>query len=153
GGDAVCAVSSSPPRDLFAGARSAVVIGFGGYMEPLARAGQIEELHVRDLEYEARRAEMEEAIAEDRRRFPAQVFTIGDGRDTAEQLREADVVAITGSALCNGTLEGLLEQAAGRAWIVVQGQSAAIYPRALFERGARLVVTTLKPPELARLAA
>src|SRR5205823_7757118 len=33
GGDAAFSVSGSPPPDLFAGARRAVVVGFGGYMD------------------------------------------------------------------------------------------------------------------------
>lgn len=153
GGDATFTATGSPPFDPFAGARRALVIGFGGYMDALAHAGHVEELHIRDLSYGAGQAKMDATVARYRQLYPRKTITIADGRDTAERLREVDAAAITGSALCNGTLDGLLDQARGGARVVVQGQSAAIHPRALFDRGVRVVVTTLKPPELVRLAA
>jgi uncharacterized protein (DUF4213/DUF364 family) len=36
--------------------------------------------------------------------------------------------------------------------IIVQGQSASIYPKFLFEKGVSLVTTTLKPANLMQIA-
>jgi uncharacterized protein len=146
-------VSETAPPDLFAGARRAVVIGFGGYMDRLAAAPEIEHLHVCDLGYSARAAEMESAADGYRSRQPAKRITLSDGRDAEARIKASDVVAITGSALCNGTMEQLLGWASGGPAVVVQGQSGAIHPLPLFRRGVRVVATTRKPLELARQAA
>lgn len=154
GGDETFAASNTRPFDPFAGAASALVIGFGGYMRTLVHAApQIRTLHLSDLSY-GRHPKKMDAIAEPwRRDHPEKRIILSDGRDTPQRLREVDVVAITGSALCNGTLETLLDQARGGPRVVVQGQSASIHPVALFSRGVQFVATTLKPPELARPAA
>lgn len=153
GGDDTFTVTPTFPSEVFADARRALVIGYGGYMSYLAQAERVTHLHVCDWYYAPRRDEMEEFADHHRRRRPGLTFTFSDGLDAAARMREADIVAITGSALCNGTLEGLLELARGGPKVVVQGESAGVLPAALFRRGAALVGTTLKPPELARLAA
>ena len=154
GGDDAFVAVSKFPADLFAECRRALVIGFGGYMNYFVRVGHVGHLHVCDLFYQARRAEMEQYADRYRRERPDFQFTLSDGSDIDRRMREADVVTITGSALCNGTLEGLLERArGGPRVVVVQGESAGIYPSALFRRGVAMTATTLKPPELARRAA
>ncbi|MBX9680650.1 MAG: hypothetical protein K2X38_17995 [Gemmataceae bacterium] len=153
GGDAAFNAVAPPPHDLFAGARRALVIGFGGYMDRLARADHVEELHVHDLGYGAGRPDMEAAFAEYRKAHPRKRFVLSDGHDTRERLREVDLVAITGSALCNGTIDQLLLWAQPCPRIVVQGQSAAVHPKVLFARGVHVVSTTLKPRDLIDLAA
>ncbi|MFZ0603302.1 MAG: DUF364 domain-containing protein, partial [Roseiarcus sp.] len=60
----------------------------------------------------------------------------------------ADLVCITGSALCNGSMEQLLRAASGCGRVIVQGQSAAVHPAAFFGRGVAMVSTTLKPANL-----
>jgi hypothetical protein len=122
-------------------------------MDSLARAESVAELHISDLGYSTRSAEMMEVVSRYSREFPAKRITLSDGHDTLARLRELDLLVITGSTLCNGTLDDLLQHARGGPRIVVQGQSASFHPAALFRRGVRLVTTTLKPPELVRLAA
>lgn len=153
GGDDAFMTSSSLPADYFAPFRSALVIGFGGYMKCFADSEHIANLHVCDLEYNARTAEMESLADLYRKKRPDFQFTISDGKDVRSRMREADVAAITGSALCNGTLEELLEAASGGPQVVVQGQSAGMLPTALFRRGVAMTTTTLKTQELAELAA
>lgn len=145
-------VSSEAPPDNFAEAADAVVIGFGGYMEALVQSGHVVRLHIADLSYPVRQQEMNQTLQEYRRCQPKKEITISDGQDTQERMKGADLVSITASALCNGTLEGLLEAARGAGRVIVQGQSGCIYPRALFERGVDSVATTLKPQRLAALA-
>lgn len=143
GGDATFSVS--PCFDPFAGAKHALVLGFGGFMEKLARAEYIVALHIADLAYDARRTEMEAIIARYRQQHRRKIITISNGNDTVQRLREVDAVSITGSAICNGTMDRLLREAKGGPRIIIQGQSAGIHPCILFERGVDVVVTTLKP--------
>ena len=148
GGDSSFAVRSSVPQGLFGGARTAVVIGFGGYMAALAASRGIARLHVADLLFARRRAEMDGA----RQRFlaarPELDMTFSDGSDIARRMAGADLVCITGSALCNGSMEQLLRAASGCGRVIVQGQSAAVHPAAFFGRGVAMVSTTLKPANL-----
>ena len=146
-------VVSVPPINPFAEARRAVVIGFGGYMDRLAEAPRIEHLHVCDLGYASRRAEMEGFAEACHSRHPQKRITFSDGSDAEARIKASDLLAITGSALCNGTMERLLSYARGGPVVVVQGQSASVHPRPFFRRGVQMVATTLKPPELAAEAA
>ncbi len=152
GGDHRFTVRSSVPEALFGGARTAVVIGFGGYMAALAASRGIMRLHVADLLYARRRAEMDGA----RQRFlaarPELDMTMSDGGDIWRRMAGADLVCITGSALCNGSMEGLLRAAPACRRIIVQGQSAAMHPAPLFRRGVTMVSTTVKPANLIDLS-
>ena len=152
GGGEGFVVESHCSEDFFQGARRAVVVGFGGYLRRLVRDEAILELHVVDLKYPDPEGCMEKEIAGYRQEYSRKNITISDGSDIASHLRRADLVTITGSALCNGTLESLLRHAQPQTRVIVQGQSAALHPRALFRRGVDLVVTTIKPPRLVELA-
>jgi hypothetical protein len=91
---------------------------------------------------------MEAFAARQRRARPELDFSLSDGSDLGPRMRGADLVCISGSTLCNGSLERLLEAASNCRAIVLQGQSAGIHPAALFLRGVSLVSTTLKPADL-----
>jgi Putative heavy-metal chelation len=153
GGDASFRAARQAPFSFFEGVTHAVVIGFGGYMNMLARRPELRELHIVDLGYAERREEMDKAAANYRQARPDLTFTVSsDASKLQRPLRHADVLCITGSALCNRTLEGLLDSAAGCKRIIVQGQSAGIHPEELFLRGVAAVVTTTKPANLIDLA-
>jgi Putative heavy-metal chelation len=153
GGDATFRASGQAPFSFFEGVRVAVVVGFGGYMKMLARRDGVEELHVLDFGYAARREKMDGVLARYRKDRPGLNMTISDDIELLRQSAlRADVVCVTGSALCNGTLEGLLDCAKGCKRLIVQGQSAAIHPAELFRRGVGAVATTIKPPNLIDLA-
>jgi uncharacterized protein (DUF4213/DUF364 family) len=152
GGDQIFEALQTLPFDPFAGARTALVIGFGGYLDELAQTPHVTHLHIADLAYAQRRQKMEAVVADYRRAQPEKTITLSDGHDTAQRLRAVDVVSITGSALCNGTMDSLIQEAQGGPRIIIQGQSAAIHPRAFFARGADLVATTLKPRDLLKIA-
>lgn len=151
GGDDFRALSS-PPDSVFAGATRALVIGFGGYMTHFASREPFRQVHVCDLYYHHKTGMMEQFADRYREKRPELQLTLSDGHDTESRMREADIVTITGSTLCNGTLEQLLEMARGGPRVVVQGESAGILPGALFRRGVSMSATTIKPLELARLA-
>jgi len=152
GGDARFVALPAMPGAIFTGARSAVVIGFGGYMHALAGMPSINTLHVADLQYGRRRAEMDTARERYQAARPDLIMTMSDGSDLQRRLIGADLVCITGSALCNGSMESLLQAAASCPRVIVQGQSAAIYPAELFQRGVTMVSTTLKPANLIDLS-
>jgi uncharacterized protein (DUF4213/DUF364 family) len=85
-------------------------------------------------------------------KFPEKVITFSDGSDNRERLARADLVSITGSAFCTGTMDALLKNARTCKTIILQGQSAAVFPEVLFEKGVSLVSTTIKPANLLELA-
>jgi uncharacterized protein (DUF4213/DUF364 family) len=144
--------SEEPPFDFFAGVERALVVGFGGYFDTLAGDSRIRELHVADASYPARRREMDEQVEAYRRRFPGKAIRVSAGEDMCEVAQNVDVACITASALCNGTLEDLLQGMPSRVRVIVQGQSGGIHPGAFFARGVAAVATTRKPLELANLA-
>lgn len=55
-----------------------------------------------------------------------------------------DICFITGSALCNGTMEDLLERSQGCREVIVQGPSCSVFPVEFFRRSATLLLTTRK---------
>jgi Putative heavy-metal chelation len=133
-------------------ARAAVIIGFGGYMDYIILRTNAKLVHVSDLDYARGARRMDRRLDYYRRLFPEKTITISDGSDNAERLAEADLISITGSAFCNGTMEALLDAGRNAKTIVVQGQSASILPEVLFEKGVTLVSTTVKPEDLLEVA-
>jgi uncharacterized protein len=147
-GNASFAVAPTIAGGVFGAAHRAVVIGFGGCLDELATSPTIAKLHVADLQYGIRRVEMDAACAHYRNARPDLDLTISDGGDMCRWLALADLVCITASALCNGTMEGLLREIAPNTKVVIQGQSGGIHPSGFFRRGVAVVSTTLKPAAL-----
>ena len=146
GGGPGFVATAAPRASLFAGVRRAAVVGFGGYLHALAATPTVIDLLVVERGYPARRAEIDAAIAALRaRRAELTIEVVAAPPDPTWATR--DLVAITGSALCNDTMAALLPGASGPR-VVVQGQSAAIHPGPLFERGVAVVATTRKPTDL-----
>jgi uncharacterized protein len=110
------------------------LVGFGGVVSRLR--GRCRELHVTDLR--PRDAFQSMVIAETITYSPDWVHVHGP-EDNAEVLGGADAVAITGSALVNGTMATLLEYSRRARLVSVYGASAAFIPDVLFERGVHLV--------------
>jgi len=90
------------------------------------------------------------------------VFELAAGRRTGDldtsqapsRLPEADVVAITGTALTNGTLEGILADVRPDAFVALIGASAPLHP-VLFDHGIDALCGAYVPdpaPTLAALA-
>src|SRR5689334_5436862 len=86
GRDQYFVASTDFPHDFFKDINCAVVIGFGGYLEHLAKHVPLRTLHVSDLLYHSRRAEMDGQIARYRRKRPQIEITISEGADTAAHL-------------------------------------------------------------------
>lgn len=145
-------VTSSFDQQFFPPSESAVVIGFGGYMDYLIHMTPTKRIHVSDTWIRYRGNSIQRRLDLCKARFPDKVITFSDGSDNRERLASADLACITGSAFCSGTMDGLLEDARHCKTIIIQGQSAAVFPEVLFERGVSLVSTSLKPTNLVELA-
>lgn len=148
GGKQSFLVTDQPPADWIGETRRALLIGFGGFLPRLAESKKVCELHVADMLYGSRRRELDEAIARLRILYPNKRITISSGKDVAQRLKHTDLAVITGSTLCNGSLDPILAMARSHCRIVLQGQSASIHPIILFERGVEFVCTTIKPRAL-----
>jgi putative heavy-metal chelation protein len=152
GGDEVFEVVKNRPADWVDGVKTALVVGFGGYLETLLAEKNIGKLHVVDLSYDRRRTDIDAKIASYRERFPVKIITVSPRLDGATQLRDFDLISITGSTLSNGTLEGILAEARKDSKLILQGQSASLHPKFLFQAGIDWVATTIKTAAVSRMA-
>lgn len=110
------------------------LVGFGGLVARLR--GRCAELHVTDLR--PRRQFQALVLGDEVGYAPAWVHVHGP-EENAEVLGRADAVAVTGSALVNGTMADLLSYARRARLVAVYGASAGFIPDVLFERGVHLV--------------
>ncbi len=150
--DSSLRIENELDKKIFSGINSAAIIGFGGYMDMIVRQTKIANIHISDSSYNERANEMDSQIQEYRGLFPGKKITISSGYDNSQKIGAADLVSITGSALCNGTMDQLLGFSKNCKKVIVQGQSAAIHPGVLFQKGASLVATTIKPENLIEVA-
>jgi uncharacterized protein (DUF4213/DUF364 family) len=110
------------------------LVGFGGWVSRLR--GRCREVHVTDLRP---RREFQAMVVADAITYSPDWVHVHGPEDNAEVLRRADAVAITGSALVNGTMVDLLEYSRRARLVCLYGASAAFIPDVLFERGVDLV--------------
>lgn len=125
---------------------SALVIGFGGYLPFLIRETSITDIHVCDLSYKNRYDEMKNLLNIWLEDHPTKKVTIFESFDDHAG-ENYDLLSITGSSLCNGTLTDILK-VHDSSFTILQGQSASIHPKFLFEAGVNMVATTIKPKEI-----
>ena len=153
GGDKSFSVLKTRPNEFFSDIDSAVVIGWGGLFEFLLQRTTALRIHVSELEYKVKKEKIEAKLNRYRAQYPYLELSISDGSDIREHLSTADFLAITGSTLGNGTLDELLSLSRNCRRVILQGQSAGIHPRYLFDAGVHLVVTSIKPIAVAEAAA
>ena len=132
--------------ELVRGFSRAVVVGFGGYLQLVLKLGT-PRVHVCDLQCDTLET-IRKRHGRLCRQFPQTHLTLSDGSDLKERLEGADLVCITGSALCNGTMEDVLTQTQPGQRVIVQGESASIIPDVLFSYGVDVLTTSLKPSNL-----
>lgn len=123
------------------GATRVTVVGFGGYLEEALNQDWLKKVSCCDFN----------ANNEDFKRknpYPFQLYekardrlevVYDDGGRTHDLIAEADIVCITASTLCNGTLAGLLPKTSGKV-VIVEGPSGGVLPQPLFERGVTHLV-------------
>jgi MoaA/NifB/PqqE/SkfB family radical SAM enzyme len=70
----------------------------------------------------------------------------------AQILRNADVVFISGSTICNGSLYGILKDCKKAREVILIGRSALIYPSQLFRLGVTRIISSIPPKNLFDLA-
>jgi hypothetical protein len=73
-----------------------------------------------------------------RRRFPQENLVLDDGQRTLELIAEADIVCLSASTLCNGSLAALLPQ--DPKVVILEGPSGGVLPGPLFARGVTHLV-------------
>jgi hypothetical protein len=153
GGDDFFSVVKDRPNDFFADIDYAVVIGWGGLWEFLLKHTTALKIHASDLKYQANKERIEAQLSRYRAQYPYLELSVSDGSDIQEHLSAADFLAITGSTLGNSTLDQLLNLSRNCRRIILQGQSAGIHPRYLFDAGVHLIATSIKPVAVAEAAA
>jgi hypothetical protein len=152
GGHRGFTVSATRPDSWFTQADAALVVGFGGFLGNLCNCQNIGWVHLIDLGYPTRRDAIEAYLEPFRRRFPRRRFTAASAVQHDRTMRSFDLACVTGSTLSNDTLAGFLDRKAEGSRLILQGQSASIYPRVLFAAGVDGIATTIKPPQLSGLA-
>jgi Putative heavy-metal chelation len=152
GGDKWFSVERRRPINWTEGAETALVVGFGGYLKPFIEETSLKKVHVIDLYYENKKIEFDAVLAEWTQKHPEKHISISTHIDDASALADFDLVSITGSTLCNGTLEFFMMNVRRDAMVILQGQSASLHPKVLFESGVKWVATTIKPRSLINMA-
>lgn len=153
GGDECFESTSRQPKNWTADAESALVVGFGGFLEELVlQQPNVKNVHVIDWNYDRESYAFKERLGVWASQRPSKNISGSTCVRSAADLKNFDLVSITGSTLCNGTLEYFLANLRSDAIVVLQGQSASLHPKILFEAGVNWVATTLKPTALSQLA-
>ena len=150
-GDEWFEVEQHRPKNWINGAETALVVGFGGYLEPLIAEDEIKAVHVIDLVFD-RKPEFGVKVSEWSAQHPSKSITASTHLEGADHLNRFDLISITASTLCNGTLEYVLTNVREDAIVILQGQSGSLHPKVLFEAGVDWVATTLKPGILGRMS-
>lgn len=151
GGDEIFEVRSGIDESIWDCAETALVVGFGGMLERFLTAPRIRSVHILDLLY-GKYVNFSRQLSEVQRRYPSKKINATSLLDDWKT-KDFDVLSITASTLCNGTLERFLDNARADAVCILQGQSGGIHPKYLFSSGIALVLTTVKPNALINLAA
>lgn len=140
------------PANWAGDAEAALVVGFGGMLEACLINPTVGWVHISDLCYYSRREEIAAKLDGWRVRFPCKRITAGPAMLTENELAPFDCICVSGSTLCNGTLEPLISLVRQDARLFMHGQSASIYPRYLFDVGFRMLITSIKPRAVSRAA-
>jgi len=127
------------------GSRSVGVVGFGGFMEMYAEIECVDRILVCDRDLEWRSERVRATVRRLNQGYGREKITL-IGNDLKRLRRECEVVQITASALCNNTMDELLEALDDRPLVVV-GPSGAVLPEWWIEIGATLICTELRNPD------
>ena len=124
------------------------IVGFGGYLEQALASAMFSQVYVSDLSYGLPEGKemIERELEAHRRTMRAQSLHVYDGQNCAEYLRRSDIVIITGSALCSGTMEKLLDAASNAREVVIYGHSGTLLPSVYFRRGVTRLCWSVIPP-------
>ncbi|MFQ5650538.1 MAG: Rossmann-like domain-containing protein [bacterium] len=128
-----------PLADISRKGDTVSVIGFGGYFCQALYDPNVHQVLVSDLLL-SRSSEMQENAARFLQQFPNKLQFFDDAVSSEAIVLEADVACITASALCNGTMDGLLQAAReGKCReVIVYGHSGGMLSGPLFEHGVTI---------------
>jgi hypothetical protein len=124
------------------GCRKVAVVGFGGFLEEalaqdwLVKVSCIDFL-ANDEEFRRINPYPFRLYQEASKRMDV---VYDDGPRAVELIEEADVVCISASTLCNGSLESLLPSPRADRVVILEGPSGGVLPGPLFERGVTHLV-------------
>lgn len=134
-------------------ANSAVIVGFGGLLKYVIKKTSIKKVHILELRYNSEYKEKyDKTLNSYINEFPNKEISISDGSDYFERFNNADLISITGSSLCNGTLDQLLSCTRKDQIVIVQGHSASIIPHVLFDKGVSWLCTVMHPENVIDIA-
>jgi hypothetical protein len=122
------------------------MIGYGGGLDVFCTSEKVKHLYVCDFMFsEQQYRDIAWGHIKKISIDPTRV-TLVDGMFSENKISLSDMCFITGSALCNGSMERLLSLAHECREIVVQGPSCSLFPIEFFRRSVTLFLTTLKTP-------
>ncbi|MEU7997633.1 DUF364 domain-containing protein [Micromonospora sp. NPDC049060] len=131
-----------------AGAGTVGVVGFGGLMEHFADLDGVRRVLVADLHEAPRADRIDRTLARFNARFDEPRIQMV-GNDLRRLAEECDIVQITPSSLCNGTMDDLIQTLRGIPLIVV-GPSGAVPPPVWQANDVVLVCTEIKDSRFVR---
>ncbi len=120
------------------------LIGYGGALDLLCCSTKVKRLHVYDFMFDKKiYREMALNHIQTLGGDLEKISLIGTDAKLAA-LKTSDVCFITGSALCNGTMEYLLASTINCREVIIQGPSISLFPIAFFELPITYILTTRK---------
>ena len=123
------------------GVRKVTIIGFGGYLEEALTQDWLETVYCCDFlaldENFQRYNPYPFRIKEEAEKRGLQVV-YDDGQNASALIDEADLICLSASTLCNGSLEALLPP--DPRIVILEGPSGGVLPGPLFERGVTHLV-------------
>ncbi|MBI2252460.1 MAG: hypothetical protein HYU63_06970 [Armatimonadetes bacterium] len=133
---------------------SITIIGFGGFLNSAIMDKNIKNIYVADLYCKdpSFKQHFKKELEKYNQYLKNKSLFLHDGSDNEEIIKKSEIVCITGSTLCNGTIDKLLKYSRNCREIIIQGHSATILPLAFFEEGVTFVVQTLIDIDILSLA-
>lgn len=131
-------------RNLLRDGDTVKMIGYGGALPMFCASRSVRRLHVCDFTFRA--TEYRDIAWREIKGsgFDCSRVTLSGGESDDELSQPSDIYFITGSALCNGTMDKLLQQSNGCREVIVQGPSCSVFPLEFFRRSVTLLLTTTK---------
>jgi uncharacterized protein (DUF4213/DUF364 family) len=119
------------------------MIGYGGALPLFCTSSSVQKLQICDFSFGDQK--YRDIAEQEIESFGFEFSNVTLCSDVSElDPFPCDVYFVTGSALCNGTMEELLERSAGCREVIIQGPSCSVFPPEFFRRFATLVLTTRK---------
>ena len=131
------------PLSVFSeNARTATIIGFGGYLEEALKQPWLDSVNCCDFLafHEGFQARNPYPFELKKRAEKQKKVTYDDGSRALELIAEADIVCLSASTLSNGSLQALLPSLREDRVVLLEGPSGGVLPGPLFERGVTHLV-------------